>query len=144
MHSNWSLIKSDPLLREVFPVPPQISFRRAPTLRDRLVPSHLSALDKKTWLHRPVKGTYKCGLCKHCANIKECKQFSDFNTNKAYDIKSFINCNTMFVVYRLSCTCGCFYIGRTKRRLKHRVSEQVCHQKSKPRPANGQAPSRST
>ena len=29
----------------------------------------------------------------------------------------------MFVVYRLSCTCGCFYIGRTKCRLKDRVSE---------------------
>lgn len=99
MHSNWNLIKSDPLLREVFPVPPQISFSRAPTLRDRLVPSHLSAPDKKTWLHRPVKGTFKCGWCKHCANVKECKQFSDFKTNKVYDIKSFINCNTMFVVY---------------------------------------------
>ncbi len=46
IHSNWNLIKSDPVLREVFSAPPKISFNRAPTLRDRLVPSHLPA--KKT------------------------------------------------------------------------------------------------
>ncbi len=27
------------------------------------------------------------------------------------------------VVYRLSCKCGCFYVGRTKKRLKDRISE---------------------
>ncbi len=27
------------------------------------------------------------------------------------------------MVYRLSCKCGCFYVGRTKRRLKDRISE---------------------
>lgn len=40
-----------------------------------------------------------------------------------YNIKALINCNTTFVVYRLLCKCRCFYIGRTKRRLKDRVSE---------------------
>lgn len=55
--------------------------------------------------------------------MKECKQFIDFKSNKTYNIQAFINCNTTFVVYRLSCSCGCFYIGRTKRRLKDRVSE---------------------
>ena len=123
IQSNWDLISSDPTLREVFPTPPKVSFKRAPTLRDRLVPSHLPADKKKTWLHRSPKGTFKCGSCNHCTNIKECKQFTDFKTQKIYDIKAFINCNTTFVVYRLSCPCGCFYIGRTKRRLKDRVSE---------------------
>lgn len=101
MHSNWNLIKSDPILREVFPASPKISFKRAPTLRDRLMTSHFPANNNnKTWLYRLVKGTYKCGFCNHCTNIKECKQFSDFKTHKVYDIKTFINCNTTFVVYR--------------------------------------------
>lgn len=121
--SNWNLLKSDPTLREVFPVPPKITFRRAPTLRDKLVPSHLNVKKKTTWLHRQITGTYKCGHCNHCSNMKECKQFIDFKSNKTYNIQAFINCNTTFVVYRLSCSCGCFYIGRTKRRLKDRVSE---------------------
>ena len=97
IQSNWDLISSDPTLREVFPAPPKVSFKRAPTLRDRLVPSHLPADNKKTWLHRSPKGTYKCGFCNHCTNIKECKQFTDFKTQKMYDIKAFINCNTTFV-----------------------------------------------
>ncbi len=101
----------------------EISFKRAPTLHDRLIPSHLPAKKQTTWLHRQLKGTYKCGLCNHCSNIKECKQFCDFKTNKMHNIKAFINCNTTFVVYRLSCKCGCFYVGRTKRRLKNRISE---------------------
>ncbi len=123
IHSNC-----DPVLREVFSAPPKISFKRAPTLRDRLVPSHLPAKKQITWLHRQLKGTYKCGSCNHCSNIKEGKQFCDFKTNKMYNIKAFINCNTTFVVYRLSCKCGCFYVGRTKRRLKDRISEaQKCH-----------------
>ncbi|XP_070406856.1 general transcription factor II-I repeat domain-containing protein 2-like [Nothobranchius furzeri] len=37
---------------------------------------------------------------------------------RTFNVGSFINCNTSFVVYRLECPCGCFYIGRTKRKLK--------------------------
>lgn len=29
----------------------------------------------------------------------------------------------MFVVYRLECECGCFYVGRTKRRFRDRLAE---------------------
>lgn len=123
IHSNWNLIKSDPVLREVFSASPKISFKRAPTLRDRLVSSHLPAKKQTTWLNRQLKGTYKCGSCNHCSNIKECKEFCNFKTDKRYNIKTFINCNTTFVVYRLSCKCGYFYVSRTKRRLKDRVSE---------------------
>ncbi len=107
IHSNCNLFKSDTVLRKVFYAPPKICFKRAPTLRDRLVPSHLPAKKQMTWLHRQLKGTYKCGSCNHCSNIKEYKS-CDFKTNKMYNIKAFINCNTTFVVHRLSCKCGCF------------------------------------
>lgn len=33
-HSNWNLIKSHPILRDVFPAPPKISFKGDPTLWD--------------------------------------------------------------------------------------------------------------
>ena len=38
---NWGIIDSDPTLRRVFPDPPVISFKRAPTLRDKLVHNFL-------------------------------------------------------------------------------------------------------
>jgi len=51
--------------------------------------------------------------------------FTDVTTNREYSIHSFINCNTSFVVYRLECPCGCFYIGRTKRKLKENKNKQL-------------------
>lgn len=48
----------------------------------------------------------------------------DFKSKKTYRIKNFINCNTTFVIYHLSCPCeGVFYVGRTKRRVRDRLAE---------------------
>lgn len=122
--NNWPIIKSDPLLNKVFPDPPIVSFRRAPTLRDKLMHSHLPAEKKKHWLGKP-SGTFKCMNCPHCSNIAQTKSFIDTHNNKVYKQNDFINCNTTFVIYRLTCPCpeGFFYIGRTKRRLRDRLAE---------------------
>ncbi|XP_026098621.1 uncharacterized protein LOC113069710 [Carassius auratus] len=119
---NWNIIECDPTLREIFTEPPGISFRRAPTLKDRLVRSHLPAPKRETWLRQP-KGNFPCGNCNYCENIAKTDKFMDVFSNKTYTINSFINCNSTHVVYRLECTCGCFYIGLTKRRLRDRVAE---------------------
>ena len=45
---------------------------------------------------------------------------------RRYNCTSYANCNTKCVVYTLECgecDLGCFYIGRTKRRLKDRLAE---------------------
>ncbi len=69
-------------------------------------------------------GVYRCYNCPHCAHLIPSKAFTDFKSNKEYKIKDFINCNTTFVIYRLSCPCpGVFYVGRTKRRLRDRLAE---------------------
>ena len=117
---NWAIIESDANLRQVFPEPPQISFRRAPTLRDKLVHNFLPPTRNESWLKRPI-GCYKCMNCPHCSNVQQTKTFIDFKTKKLYKINDFINCNTTFVI---TCTCpGIFYIGRTKRRLRDRLAE---------------------
>ncbi|KAK7879644.1 hypothetical protein WMY93_033648 [Mugilogobius chulae] len=95
--------------------------RRAPTLKDQLVTSHLPSSRSSTWLQRPI-GTFSCGSCNHCSHIDRSTSFKD-PSGKVYQLKGYANCNTTFVVYKLECECGCFYIGRTKRRLKDRVSE---------------------
>lgn len=119
---NWDIILSDPLLREVFPEPPGVSFKRAPTIKDKLVRSYLPAPRPKTWLSRQ-NGNFRCGHCRYCENMVKTDTFMDIVNNKAYKINGFINCNTTHVVYRLECTCGCFYVGLTKRRLRDRVAE---------------------
>ena len=122
--SNTSLTKTGELLRVtgsslrgVFREPPGISFRRAPTIKDKLVRSHLPASKPNTWLRRQ-KGNFCCGHCNYCTNMVKTDTFKDVFSNKTYPITSFINCNTTHVVYRLECTCGL-----TKRRLRDRVAE---------------------
>lgn len=120
---NWAIIKSDPVLQQIFPQPPLVSYRRAPTLRDKLVHSYLPPAIKENWLKRPI-GLYRCMNCPHCSNIIPSKNFVDFKSNKIYKIRDFINCNTTFIIYRLSCPCkNVFYVGRTKRRLRDRLAE---------------------
>lgn len=115
-------MRSDSFLREVFPDAPTVSFRRAPTLNDKLVKSHLTSALPKTWLNMRT-GNNKWGNCNHCANMINAKHFTDVTSGCGYDIESFINCNTTFVVYRLECPCGRFYIGGPKRKLKVRLAE---------------------
>lgn len=123
IRSNWQIIHSDPLLKEVFPDPPMTVFKRAPSIKDKLVKSYLPDRKEKTWIQKDLYGTYKCGSCKHCEGIIQSKTFLDLRTKKEYKTNDFINCNSEYVVYRLLCPCGCFYVGRTKRKLKARFSE---------------------
>ena len=123
IRSNWSIIESDPTLRLIFPGPPIFSFKRAPTIKDKLVHSYLPPDKPDIWLKRP-KGTFKCMNCSHCENVLVTKSFSDPRTQRKYFINDHISCTTEFLIYRLSCSCpGIFYIGRTKRRLKDRLWE---------------------
>ena len=123
IRENWSIIESDPTLQPIFPEPPIFSFRRAPTLKDKLVHSQITPAKKETWLRKPT-GVFKCMHCPHCDNVLPCKSFIDFKTQRKYIIKDFINCSSDHIVYRISCSCpGIFYIGRTKRRLRDRLAE---------------------
>ena len=42
---------------------------------------------------------------------------------ETHTCKQFMNSNSTYIVHGLTCPCGCFYVGRTKRRLKDRVAE---------------------
>ena len=121
---NWDILLSDPSLAAAFPEPPAFTFRRAPTLQDTLVSSHLPPSKPTTWLSKPLPtGTFRCGACNHCSNVHKTSTFPDVFTGRTYQCRHFANCNSTFVVYRLECECGAFYIGRTKRRMRDRLAE---------------------
>lgn len=119
---NWDIIESDHSLLEIFTKPPRIIFRRAPTIKDKLVGSYLPAPKLDIWLRRP-KGNFCCGNCNYFENVVKTDTFRDVFSNKTYSIASFINFNTTYVVYLLECTCGCFCVDFTKRRLRDKVAE---------------------
>lgn len=72
----------------------------------------------------PLVGMYQCHkkLCLTCKHVnhsqKECKI-----KGKTYQLSSFFNCSTEFVVYCLICPCGLHYVGRTIRTLRKRFGE---------------------
>lgn len=119
---NWNILSCDSSLGPLFSEPPTFAYRRAPSLKDKLVKNYLPADKIKTFLNKPI-GTFRCGSCNHCPHINRTVTFTNAKQDKTFKCRSFANCNTMFVVYRLDCSCGCFYIGRTKRKLKERVAE---------------------
>lgn len=121
---NWDLIRSDETLQRVFPDSPVFSFRRAPTLGDKLVRSHQPATETVTWLPKVPNGTFKCGHCNQCDLVVKSKGFTHPHTLQIYTTRHFINCKTTHVIYILSCSrCDAFYVGRTKRRLQDRLAE---------------------
>lgn len=119
---NWGILKSDPTLAATFNEPPLFAIRRAPTLGDHLVQNYLPGQQTRPFFPKPV-GTFQCGACNYCQHINKTKTFQDSTLQKTFHCRCFANCNTTHVVYRLDCSCGCFYIGLTKRRLRDRFAE---------------------
>lgn len=76
-----------------------------------------------------LNGFHPCRRCEICQlnafRGRRCDNFQSTQTNKVYNIESFITCTTEYVVYMIQCPCLKQYIGRTKRALHVRLSEHV-------------------
>lgn len=120
--NNWDIIKADSTLEPLHQYTPRCIFKRAPNLRDKLVHSHfdITTTTPSSWLTKPI-GCYKCLRCNHCDTVEQNKYFKTHEAGQKYQIRQFINCNSCFVVYLLKCSCGVFYVGQTKRRLRDRL-----------------------
>lgn len=84
------------------------------------------------------KGNFKCGIksCNYCCYIKKGKRVQSRTNGKTFDISSFINCNTQFLVYLITCeVCHIQYVGRTTCRLKDRLYDHL-YDIEKNRPTN--------
>lgn len=70
----------------------------------------------------PVDGVSHASILKETSKRKK---FLASATNREYDIKQMIICDTVGVVYMLECDCGLQYIGRTSRPLHVKLAEHV-------------------
>ncbi len=101
INQNWGIIQS---LREIFfQEPPMVSYRKAPTIKDKVVRSYLPAMKRTTWLARGIQWMFNRGHCNHCDNVIQTKSFVDVYTKKMYSIGSFIHCKSTYVIYRPQC-----------------------------------------
>lgn len=116
---HWHILSSDTTLNSAFQNPPLFTYKRGRNLSNMLVRSDV--IREKTEAF--IKGCFPCRNCAACSTIIKSNYFTCPRTNKRFDIKSCITCNTKNVIYLLRCPCYKIYCGKTSRSLKIRIGE---------------------
>ena len=123
LNKHWrTMVMMDPYLKEVFPEPPLVAFKRTKNIKDFVirakVPPKLNVRPE-----RKIPGMKKCKKgCHLCPYILEEKIIK--TDSFTWKINKTMNCETDNVVYMIKCQkCNNCYIGETERMLKERISE---------------------
>ena len=125
LHKHYrTMITTDPSLKEIFPKPPIVAYKRPPTIGDKLIHSKVPKQNNRRSL-RQVKGMKKCLNCANCPYVKEGKVVKkSFASKASVTINAAATCETHNVVYCISCKkCNVQYIGKTEREVKLRIAE---------------------
>lgn len=81
---HWHIINSDNVLKDILPNRPQVVFRGAPSLRNRIIPNILDPPVKKLTFFDQLKGFYQCKKCRVCS----------YNTCTHRGTRSFVSTST--------------------------------------------------
>ena len=127
---HFKILHLDQRLAPILPATPQVTFRRARTIKNILAPSKIqkkpsgSPLDIRSYFN-DRKGIFQCKkrACLTCQFITHGTDKIHLPSGKLLNIKHFVTCSTEFVVYVLRCSCGLFYVGRTIRALRARIGD---------------------
>ena len=121
---HWHLLSSDPTLGKSFSIPPRLVYRRAPSIKDRVVHSDLPPIKPQTFMDTLPNGNRRCGRCTQCAYTSICDSFEHPRTKQQIQIRGRISCSTTNCIYLLWCVeCKKYYVGKTRRTLKTRICE---------------------
>ena len=122
---HYRTMVQDPYMKEVFPAPPLICYRRQRNIRDHLirakVPPPAPARPKRT-----LPGMKKCGKCVNCPYIKTGSIVKSSASTYKLELQEKFDCNTDNHIYLIECQvprCNHIqYIGKTKDRVKDRFA----------------------
>jgi len=123
-----TMITVDPAMKDTFPLPFLVAYRRPANLREKLIraklPKPLPSRPK-----RSRKGMKKChkkcdfGECPSCPFIEETKVVKSTATNFSVEINTEVNCQTKGIIYCITCKkCSVQYIGQSKKSLQDRFA----------------------
>lgn len=126
LQKHWNILQQDPLLKTILPNIPRITYRKAPSLKNKIAPSKFPSdhiITNPTQLI-PLVGMFQCKKirCKTCSFVQHGKK-SFVSKGKTYLLDQFYNCSSEFVVYGLKCPCGLIYVGRTICPLRQRFGQ---------------------
>ena len=126
-----AMVENDPRLKEAFPKPPMVAYRRPPSLREKLIRAKVPPPpDPNTRPKRDCKGMKKCGNCSTCDYVQEGKEVKATHTNAVAVINAAVTCRNCRVIYCITCEkprCRQQYCGKTESEFRtcmyqHRVS----------------------
>ena len=116
----------DPILKKIFPEPPMLAFKQPPNLRSMLVRAkHPSKSTSKP--SRDLHGMHRCNKpCAICHYVNVTHELKGNQTDTTHKIMGNFNCNTVGVIYLVSCNkCSKQYVGQTFRKFRIRINEHV-------------------
>ena len=102
LKKHWrTMVSNDPHLKEVFPLPPLVAYRRPQNIRDKIVRSKIPSTPKR--IKRMVPGMSKCNNCAICPFVKEGKFIRSTSSKFSVDINRPVNCQTQNISYCITC-----------------------------------------
>ena len=108
---HWGTMTQDPRLKEIFPVPPLVAYKRPPNIKDKLIRSKVPPANNPR-PKRKVPGMKKCNRCGVCPYVREGKTVAATSTNFKTDVNGSVDCSTSNIIYLLGCKkCPQQYIG---------------------------------
>ena len=124
---HWrSMTLTSPYMREVFPEPPMIAYRRQRNISDFVIRAKVPPKSQ----NRPKRnknGMKKCQkTCIICPYVKQGKEIKGHKFT--WHLNRPLNCHTRNIIYMIECNlpkCKQKYIGESERSLRDRVSEHV-------------------
>ena len=111
------ILHRDERLKQIFPKPPMVGYRRCGTLRNALVKARL----RKENQTGTEKGFNHCGRkgCTTCLHSIPSNTFQSSFTNRTYSIWKKITCDSSNIIYLITCLqCNKQYVGESGRKLK--------------------------
>ncbi|KAM4012635.1 uncharacterized protein ACNLHF_004665 [Anomaloglossus baeobatrachus] len=127
LERHWSILCTDPILKNYIPPKPSLVARRSRNLRHILVHSHYEARPKtkSNEVSNPLNGFFPCGLCKACGNCVKTKFFKNHDGTRRYAIWKTLSCSSSGMIYQAECPCTKIYVGLTTRKFKVRALEHL-------------------
>ena len=121
LNQFWPLLLADDTVVKCIQKHPDITYRRAPSLRDKSVHSHYNPPGNKM---ESSTGTFPCKKCNICEFILA-GTIIPLPNGQTHSVRHRVSCQTIGVVYLAKCLCGCFYVGKTKRPFYKRIKDHV-------------------
>ena len=113
----------DPRLKDVFPEPPLVAYKRPNNIKDKLVRSKVPPSNSGR-PRREIPGMKKCNNCGVCPYVKQTKTVQATATQFKLDINSRVDCSSSNIIYLLGYKkCPQQYIGESERKLRDRFIE---------------------